>query len=93
MRLIASGTQSLDVHVPPADFSALINLAKIKTCEAINCSASSLSVIPAHLLHCGMVTRQLWGKIPLWQRGNKGDFINIGKISPRPSFPKRGKYN
>jgi hypothetical protein len=33
------------------------------------------------------------GKIPLWQRGNKGDFINIGKISPRPSFPKRGKYN
>jgi hypothetical protein len=39
------------------------------------------------------VTRQLWGKIPLWQRGNKGDFINIGKISPRPSFPKRGKYN
>jgi hypothetical protein len=39
------------------------------------------------------VTRQLWGKIPLWQRGNKGDFTNIGKISPRPSFPKRGKYN
>jgi hypothetical protein len=43
--------------------------------------------------HIKVVTRQLWGKIPLWQRGNKGDFINIGKISPRPSFPKRGKYN
>jgi hypothetical protein len=40
-----------------------------------------------------IVIPQLWGKIPLWQRGNKGDFINIGKISPRPSFPKRGKYN
>jgi hypothetical protein len=34
-----------------------------------------------------------WKSIfPLWKRGMKGDFLNnyFHKISPNPSFPKRG---
>jgi hypothetical protein len=35
---------------------------------------------------------------PLWKRGIKGDFVGYetvatGKISPDPSFPKRGKLD
>jgi hypothetical protein len=37
-----------------------------------------------------------WKSIfPLWKRGMKGDFLNnyFHKISPNPSFPKRGTNN
>jgi hypothetical protein len=43
-----------------------------------------------------VIQGNVW-RIPLWQRGIEGDFINkcftiimIDKISPNPSLPKRG---